>query len=119
MRLAMQIGFCALLGWLALAISPAATQEKQPDGWIALFNGKDTTGWKLKSDTYTLTKFVDADGTVIKGAKEAKLDQKTEIQDAKGKPIAGAKMRPIPCAFGNDAAPDTTASASKRTRLAT
>jgi len=87
--------FCILVGVLAWTASPALGQEKLPDGWISLFNGKDTTGWKLKSDTYTVTRYVDASGANIKGGKETKLDQKTEIQDAKGKAIAGAKVAKI------------------------
>lgn len=88
-------GVCVFFGFLAWMASPALGQDKLPDGWISLFNGKDTTGWKLKSDTYTVTKYVDASGADIKGGKEAKLDQRTEIQDAKGKPIAGAKVAKI------------------------
>ncbi|MBY0524598.1 MAG: DUF1080 domain-containing protein [Gemmataceae bacterium] len=65
------------------------------DGWIVLFNGKDTTGWKLKSDKYTVTRFVDAEGKEIKGAKRGKLDQKDTIVDAKGKAIDGAKIAKI------------------------
>lgn len=95
MRWATWGGLCAFALALALAGSNAFTQEKGADGWITLFNGKDMTGWKLKSDKYTVTKYVDASGAVIKGAKEAKLDQKTEVQDAKGKPIAGAKIAKV------------------------
>jgi hypothetical protein len=80
---------------LAWTVSPAFGQDKLPDGWISLFNGKDTTGWKLKSDAYMVTKYVDASGAEVKGGKETKLDQKTEIQDAKGKPIAEAKVAKI------------------------
>jgi len=83
------------LGILAWTVSPASGQDKLPDGWISLFNGKDTTGWKLKSDTYMVTKYVDGSWAEIKGGKETKLDQKSEIQDAKGKPIAGAKVAKI------------------------
>lgn len=95
MRVATMSSFCGLLGMLAIATSPATTQEKASDGWISLFNGKDTSGWKLKSDSYMVTKYVDAKGAVIQGAKETKLDQTTEIQDAKGKPIVGAKAAKI------------------------
>jgi hypothetical protein len=88
-------GFCIWFGILAWTVSPVSGQDKLPDGWISLFNGKDTTGWKLKSDTYMVTKYVDGSGAEIKGGKETKLDQKSEIQDAKGKPIAGAKVAKI------------------------
>jgi hypothetical protein len=76
---------CALL----LALVGAVPAQ---DDWIVLFNGKDTTGWKLRSDKTTITRFVDASGNIIDGAKKAKLDQKEVAQDAKGKPIDGAKI---------------------------
>src|SRR5437588_11972311 len=96
------IVFAALIlvvGWLG----PLPAQEKDKDGWISLFNGKDTAGWKLKSDKYTVTKFLDDKGQVIAGAKEAKLDQKLTVVDAKGKPIAGAKVNKVD---GKDVAVD-------------
>jgi len=108
-------GVLVLLG--ALTTSPATSQDKEklPEGWISLFNGKDTTGWKLKSDKYMINKLVDASGAVIPGAKETKLDQKTEIQDAKGKPIAGAKVGKID---GKDVAVDADGSPIKGAKIA-
>ena len=61
-------------------------------GWKVLFNGKDTTGWKLRAEKANVTRFVDADGKPIADAKMAKLDQKEEPRDAAGKPIADAKI---------------------------
>ncbi len=67
-------------------------EGKGEGGWVALFNGKDTTGWKLRAEKITVTKFFDADGKEIPGAKKVKVDQKEMIQDAKGKPLPGAKV---------------------------
>jgi hypothetical protein len=67
-------------------------EEKKDEGWIVLFNGKDTSGWKLRADKVTVTKFLDSDGKEIAGAKRGKVDQKEVAQDAKGKAIAGAKI---------------------------
>jgi len=79
---------------LLVLVGPLFSADKE-DGWIVLFNGKDLTGWKLKSDKYTVTKLVDAEGKEIKGAKKAKLDQKDTVVDAKNKPIEGAKIAMI------------------------
>ncbi len=77
---------------LVLALAGAVPAQDSKDGWTPLFNGKDLTGWKLRSDKLTVTKFVDLDGNVIEGAKKAKLDQKELAQDVKGKAIDGAKI---------------------------
>ena len=69
-----RVFFCVALV-LAAGLNPLPAQEKGKGEWIDLFNGKDTAGWKLKSDKYTITKFVDDKGQVIPGAKETKLDQ--------------------------------------------
>jgi hypothetical protein len=71
-------------------VSAVPGQDK--DEWIILFNNKDTTGWKLRQEKTTITRFLDAGGNVIEGAKKAKLDQKEVAQDAKGKEIEGAKI---------------------------
>jgi hypothetical protein len=94
---------CAAVALLLSGLGQVPAQEKDKDGWITLFNGKDTTGWKLKSDKYTVTKFVDEKGQVIAGAKEAKVDQTLAAVDAKGKPIAGAKINKVD---GKDVAVD-------------
>ena len=99
---------CVSLAVLLAALinaKPSAAQEKSADGWITLFNGKDLTGWKLKSDKYTVTKYHDATGQVIAGAKEAKVDQTLAVQDAKGKAIEGAKVAKV---GGKDTAVDAT-----------
>ena len=67
-------------------------EGKDDKGWITLFNGKDTTGWKLREDKITITKFVDANGKEVADAKKGKVDQKTVVQDAKGKTIDNAKV---------------------------
>ncbi len=77
---------------LAVASGLWSADTKDKDGWIVLFNGKDTSGWKLRRDTYTVTKFFNADGKEVPGAKKAKVDQKDVIVDAKGKEIPGAKV---------------------------
>jgi len=81
----------ALLGLVVLAGGLSRADEKA-DGWIQLFNGKDLSGWKVRSDKYTMTQFVDAAGKEIKGARKGKLDQKETVVDAKNKPIEGAKI---------------------------
>ena len=77
-----------------LLVAGLQSADKEGD-WIVLFNGKDLTGWKLRSDKYSVTKFVDAEGKEVKGAKKGKLDQKDAIVDAKGKAIDGAKIAKI------------------------
>src|SRR5262245_39224891 len=85
--------FCTLLLIAAAAVAlPASAGGGKKDDWINLFNGKDTAGWKLRSDKITGTKFLDAAGKEIAGAKAGKVDQKEEIQDKAGKPIAGARV---------------------------
>src|SRR5262245_66400978 len=79
---------------LLVLAGPLLSADKD-DGWIVLFNGKDLTGWKLRSDKYSVTKLVGADGNVIAGAKKGKLDQKDTVVDAKGKAIEGAKVAKI------------------------
>jgi hypothetical protein len=78
----------ALLALVLVGPTVAADDEK----WVSLFNGKDTTGWKIREDKITVTKFFDAEGKVIADARKGKVDQKDEAQDAKGKAIADAKI---------------------------
>ena len=77
-----------LISAAALALHAAHAQDEK--GWIPLTNGKDTAGWKLRADKITITKFLDADGKEIAGAKKGK--QKEIVVDAKGAEIKGAKM---------------------------
>src|SRR6266511_3606657 len=82
--------------WLVIPVlfltgSPAPAAD-DPNEWTALFNGTDLSGWKVRNDKYSVTKFLDADGKEIKGAKKGKLDQKVAVVDAKNKPIEGAKV---------------------------
>src|SRR5437773_10540664 len=78
-----------LLGVLAAtAVAPIHAGD---DGWLTLFNGKDTAGWKLRADKITIMKFLDADNNEVPGAKVAMVDQKMELRDAKGMVIPGAK----------------------------
>jgi hypothetical protein len=79
----------ALLAAAVLGVQ--AEDKKDKDGWIDLFNGKDTTGWKLRADKVSVTKFLDENGKEIKGAKKAKIEKKDVIVDGKGKEIKGAK----------------------------
>jgi hypothetical protein len=72
------------------AVGTVPGQDK--DSWIMLFNDKDTTGWKLRQEKVTVTRYLDATGAAIDGAKKVKLDQKEVAQDAKGKEIADAKI---------------------------
>lgn len=76
-----------------VALLAAGTIHGADDAaWVPLFNGKDTTGWKIRDAKITETKFFDAEGKEIPGGRKAKVDQKDEAQDAKGKPIADAKI---------------------------
>jgi hypothetical protein len=79
----------AILILTAAGLAGAGDDAKE---WIKLFNDKDTTGWKLRSEKITVTKFVDADGQVIPGARKATLDQKEVARDAKNKDIPDAKI---------------------------
>jgi hypothetical protein len=79
------------LGLLVLACGWGWAEEKT-EGWIALFNGENLNGWKLRHDKYTATRFVDAEGKELKGARKGKVDQKDAVVDAKGKPIEGARV---------------------------
>jgi hypothetical protein len=77
----------SLAGLLLLGLVCASSAQETKDGWIVLFNGKDTAGWKLRQEKFTTTKIVDAEGKIIPGAKQkGKL-----IVDNKGNEIAGAK----------------------------
>jgi hypothetical protein len=85
----------AIAAAAALHLAAALDARAEPpsgEGWISLFNGKDTAGWKLRNEKVTITKFVDADGKTIVGARKARLDQKEVAVDAKGKAIDGAKI---------------------------
>jgi hypothetical protein len=81
-----------LLLVLCLGVTARSADVVKEAPWEVLFNGKDTTGWKLRADKITVTKFMDAEGKVIAGAKKAKLDQKEVVRDAKNKDIADAKI---------------------------
>src|SRR5207245_2783609 len=85
-----QRSLAILLG--VLAVSAVAPIRAGDDGWLMLFNGKDTAGWKLRADKLTITKFLDADSNEVPGAKFAMLDQKMELRDAKGMVIPGAML---------------------------
>jgi hypothetical protein len=54
--------FCNLvLGALVLATSLTGSQGPEGNGWVALFNGKDLTGWKNND----AEKWVVEDGTIL------------------------------------------------------
>jgi len=77
---------------LVLLCSQASPTQEKNGAFVELFNGKDTTGWKIRTEKLTVTKFVDASGVVVPGAKQTKVDQKEVAQDAKGKIIADARI---------------------------
>jgi hypothetical protein len=82
---------------LAVVLQVAAAvglnaDDKKDEGWVVLFNGRDTTGWKLRAARITVTKFVDADGKPIKGGRFAKVDGRKAIVNAKGEEVKGAKV---------------------------
>jgi hypothetical protein len=81
-----------LLPALLLFAVVGATSAQDKDGWIVLFNGKGTSGWKLRQAKLTVIRYVHAGGKEIAGAKMVKLDQKVVAHDAEGKEIAGAKI---------------------------
>lgn len=82
----------ALSALATFALAGPLFSADSDTGWIVLLNGKDLTGWKLRSDKYTVTKYLDGSGKEIKGARKTKLDQKEIAVDAKNKPIEGAKV---------------------------
>jgi Domain of Unknown Function (DUF1080) len=53
--------FGLLLVALVLATNPAGPQGPEEGGWVALFNGKDLTGWKNNG----AEKWVTEDGTIL------------------------------------------------------
>jgi hypothetical protein len=69
----------------------AGLAQDGKDDWIVLFNGKDTTGWKLREEKIKVTKFVDADGNAIAGAKSGKVGGKDAIVNKAGEEIKGAR----------------------------
>jgi hypothetical protein len=98
---------------LLVLAGPLLSADKD-EGWTVLFNGKDLSGWKLRSDKYGVTKLVDPDGKEIKGAKKGKLDQKDAVVDAKGKVIEGAKVAKID---GKDTPVDADGKPIKEARI--
>ncbi len=90
----MRIGRTVLVLGIVLLAGTGLRSADNPDasGWIPLFNGKDTSGWHLRDPKLHVTKFVDADGKAIPGARRAKLDQKEVVKDARGKDIPDARV---------------------------
>lgn len=88
----MRTRIMALAAVLFISAAVGLRAEDKKDGWIELFNGKDTSGWKLRAEKANVTKFVDADGKPIADARRAKVDQKEVARDAKNKAIPGAKI---------------------------
>jgi hypothetical protein len=82
----------ALVVLLAASVGLRAGDTGGGAGWVVLFNGKDTSGWKLRSDTLHVTKYLDGQGNVIPGAHKTKVDQQEVARDKKGKDIPGAKI---------------------------
>jgi hypothetical protein len=74
---------------MLLALSAPAQGGKED--WIVLFNGKDTTGWKLRQEKTTVTKYVDGSGKVIADAKKGKVNGKEAIVNKAGEEIKDAK----------------------------
>lgn len=75
--------------WILIGSSLLATGGDAD--WLILFNGKDTTGWKLRAEKVQVTRFVDAEGKVISGARKGKVNHRDAILDKAGKEIEGAK----------------------------
>jgi hypothetical protein len=78
-----------------LVVGSLRSEDSKDDGWISLFNGKDTSGWRLRDKEISIKKYLDADGKPIKDAREAKVDTRDTVVDAKGKPVDGAKIAKI------------------------
>jgi hypothetical protein len=81
----------ALLVVLAAAVGLRSEEPGKGEGWEALFNGKDTAGWKLRSAKTHQTRYLDAEGKVVPGARVVKKDGRPTIVDAKGQPVKGGK----------------------------
>jgi hypothetical protein len=88
--------FCCTAGTVVLLVAAAAgaraDEATKSTGWIELFNGKDASGWRLRDEKAHVTRFVDAQGQDIPGAKKGKAGQKEVALDAKGKIIPGARI---------------------------
>src|SRR5262249_27955285 len=82
---------CAILLTLFAAAAAAPTRAGD-DGWLTLFNGKDTAGWKLRAEKVGVTQYFDADGKELPGAKATTLDQKMQVFDANGRLVPEAKI---------------------------
>lgn len=80
------LGLVLAVGWLP------GEDKKEETGWKVLFNGKNTTGWKLRDETITVSKIVDAEGKVIPDARKGKVEQKEVARDSKGKDLPDAKI---------------------------
>ena len=80
-------GFAALF----IVLAGATSRGEEAKDWKILFNGKDTTGWKLRADKLNVTNFVDAEGKPLADARIVKKDGRDVVVDKGGKEIKGAK----------------------------
>ena len=100
---------------LTLALQSTPAQDKSSDGWISLFNGKDMTGWKLKSDKYTVTKYADANNNLIPGAKGSDvpvfltqgLTENNTVADGRSGDIHSMWSSSRASQYGNQPVPDS------------
>ena len=80
-RPALAAGFAALLALLPAASATRADDAKSADGFIALFNGKDLTGWKIhpKANTGAFAEILEVkDGDKLAGYSARTKSGKTE-----------------------------------------
>ena len=83
----------AVLALLCATGGLRSGEGKAGEGWVPLFDGKDLSGWRLREAKVTVTKFLDADGKTIPGAKKAKVDGRAVIVDKSGKEVKGATAK--------------------------
>lgn len=63
-----------------------------PSDFKPLFNGKDLTGWVIRSPKVNITIYQDEQGKPIPGGKLVKVDQKEVVVDGRGTAINGATL---------------------------
>lgn len=78
---------------LALTVT-GLRSEDGTDGaqWQALFNGKDTQGWKLREEAISVLRFVDSTGKPLTGARSSMVGQQEVVEDDQGKTVPRAKV---------------------------
>ncbi len=80
---------------LAIALTGSGLRAEELPGWISLFNGKDTSGWKLRQDKILVARYFDAAGQPLPDAKLVRVETRDRVVDGKDRPIPGARVATI------------------------